>query len=71
MEQRDYFLGWWHVLTLFEGGTIEGYKSGETEDGVLIRQVVFRKDDEPGQTEVEVPFEIIRAVSAYQERPAR
>lgn len=68
MEQ-SYTFGWYHVVTMFEGGTVEGYKVGEDAETITLRQVVFRTSDEPGQVEFEIDKEAIIEVKASRERP--
>lgn len=65
-----YMRGWWVVLTLFEGGTVEGYFVSETEDQIEIRNVLFM-GDEPSQSAIAVDREAIIQIDAYRERPPR
>lgn len=64
----DFMHGWWLVLTMFEGGTVEGYRVDETDNELVIRQLVFR-GDEPGQVEFAVEKDAIIQIDAYRERP--
>lgn len=68
---RDFPYGWWVVLTMFEGGTVEGYCVGMTDAEIFLTSLVFRDGVTPGQSELAIELEAVERIDAYRERPPR